>query len=202
MISTEPSSCSSALAQSPRFANPRPMFARAVDTAWGSPIVRAKGIPELAFHAAEGAEGFALDLRRLHRGGVARGLLQDDPRLLVRAEPVLDPTELDAGPQSFQLPARCADPLEGRPGLGEFSEEHLRLHEDAVQAGAPWDPDQRRLQVSRAGTPRKTGSDFHEPDPRRVTVARLAPMVRFLEAVRSELPVGRGPCVRVPPRCD
>src|SRR5207244_11539096 len=65
--------------------------------------------------------------------------------------------------------------FEGRPGLGEFSEEHLRLHEDAVQAGAPWDPEQRRLQVSRAGTLRETGSDFHEPDPRRVEVARLDP---------------------------
>src|SRR5256886_12591961 len=113
-------------------------------------------IAELAILASEGPEGFALDLRRLYRGGIARGLFQDDPCLLVRAEPVLDSTELDAGPQSFQLPARCADPLEGRPGLGEFSQEYLRLHEDAIQAEAPPDSEQRRPQGSRPGTLRKT----------------------------------------------
>src|SRR5439155_24685011 len=52
MISTEPSSCSSALAQSPLFANTRPIFARAVDTARGSPIVVAKARARSALDAA------------------------------------------------------------------------------------------------------------------------------------------------------
>src|SRR5437773_1466677 len=78
----------------------------------------------------EGPQGLAFDFRRVQAGGVLGGRLQDSAGLLVRAEAVLDPAQMDAGPQPLHVAARSADPLEGGARLLEPAEERRGLRQD------------------------------------------------------------------------
>src|SRR6184192_549645 len=96
-------------------------------------------VPEFPLDAPEGPQGLAFDFRRVQARGVLGGRLQDSAGLLVRAEAVLDPAQMDAGPQPLHLAARSADPLEGGARLLEPAEERRGLCQDPFQPGRPRD---------------------------------------------------------------
>jgi len=104
-------------------------------------------VPELPLDPAEGPDGLALEGRPAE--GLRRRGREDLPGPRILPEAIRDAPQVDSGAHPFLGRSLLREFLEGRAGLLELPEEHLRLREQASRPTVRGQTSQARLEVPR-----------------------------------------------------